>query len=139
MKTNSIGKSFTIEKILKIDFQNFHISWNVSKSISRTFLGSLHNETSSNTHFMKCSERNISQCILAYKIRISQYWYSYKISSVLRSQDVWKIVSTSPFLKKNNWKLKEATGSCSVKKVFWGMLLLWNLRCSGHTDKISCS
>ena len=44
MKTNSIGKSFTIEKILKIDFQNFHISWNVSKSISRTFLRSLHNE-----------------------------------------------------------------------------------------------
>ena len=31
-----------IEKILKIDFQNFYISWNVSKS---TFLGSLHNET----------------------------------------------------------------------------------------------
>ena len=45
MKTNSIGKSFTIEKILKIDFQNFHISWEASKSISWTFISSLHNET----------------------------------------------------------------------------------------------
>ena len=45
MKTNSIGKSFTIEEILKINFQNFHISWKGSKSISWTFLGSLHNET----------------------------------------------------------------------------------------------
>ena len=34
-----------IEKILKIDFQNVYISWNVSKSIPWTFLGSLHNET----------------------------------------------------------------------------------------------
>ena len=34
-----------MEQILKIDFQNFHISWNVSKSMSWTFLGSLHNET----------------------------------------------------------------------------------------------
>ena len=34
-----------IEKILKIDFQNFYISRNVWKSISWTFLGSLHNET----------------------------------------------------------------------------------------------
>ena len=42
MEANSIVKSFMIEKILKIDFQNFYISWNVSKS---TFLGSLHNET----------------------------------------------------------------------------------------------
>ena len=32
-------------KILKIDFQNFFISWNVSKIISWTFLGSLNNET----------------------------------------------------------------------------------------------
>ena len=32
MKTNSIGKSFTIEKILKIDFQDFHISWKASKN-----------------------------------------------------------------------------------------------------------
>ena len=44
MKTNSIGNSFTIEKILKIYFQNFHISWKASKSISWKFLGSLHNE-----------------------------------------------------------------------------------------------
>ena len=35
MKTNSI----------EIDFQNFYISWKGSKSISWTFLGSLHNET----------------------------------------------------------------------------------------------
>ena len=45
MKTNSIGKSFTIEKIPKIDFQNFHISWKSSKSKSWTFVGSLHSET----------------------------------------------------------------------------------------------
>ena len=45
MKTNSIEKSFTIEKILKIDFQNFHISWKASKSISWIFIGSLHDET----------------------------------------------------------------------------------------------
>ena len=38
MKTNSIEKSFTIEKILKIDFQNFHISWKASKSITWTVL-----------------------------------------------------------------------------------------------------
>ena len=42
MKTNSIGKSFTIEKILKIGFQNFLISWKASKYMSWTFLGSLH-------------------------------------------------------------------------------------------------
>ena len=45
MKTNAIEKSFTIDKILKIDFQNFHISWKGSKSISWAFLGSLHHET----------------------------------------------------------------------------------------------
>ena len=45
MKTNSLGKFFTIEQILKIDFQNFHNSWKASKGISWTFIGSLHNET----------------------------------------------------------------------------------------------
>ena len=45
MKTNSIGKSFTIEKILKIDFLNFHISWKAWKIISWIFIGSLQNET----------------------------------------------------------------------------------------------
>ena len=66
METNSAGKSFTIEKILKINFQNFHISWKASKDISWTFLGSLHKETLSwNTYFMKYSKRNILQCILA--------------------------------------------------------------------------
>ena len=45
MKTNSIGKFFTIEKVLKIDIQNFHISWKASKNMSGTFLGRLHNET----------------------------------------------------------------------------------------------
>ena len=34
-----------VEKIPKIDFQNFHFSWKGSKSISETFIGSLHNET----------------------------------------------------------------------------------------------
>ena len=45
MKTNSIEKSFTIAKILKIDFQNFDISWKGSKSVSLTFFCSLYNET----------------------------------------------------------------------------------------------
>ena len=45
MKTNPIGKSFTIDKVLKIDFQNFYISLKASKSMKGTFLGSLHNET----------------------------------------------------------------------------------------------
>ena len=45
MKTNSTEKSFILEKILKIDFQNFDISWKGLKSISWTFLGSLHSET----------------------------------------------------------------------------------------------
>ena len=40
MKTNSIGKSFTIEKSFM-----FHVSWKVSKSKSCAFLGSLHDET----------------------------------------------------------------------------------------------
>ena len=48
------------------NLQNFHISWKDSKSISWTFLGSLRSELSWNTHFMKCSERNISRCILAF-------------------------------------------------------------------------
>ena len=38
-------KAFHVEKILKIDFQNFHVSWKVSKSKSCAFLGSLHDET----------------------------------------------------------------------------------------------
>ena len=42
IKHENKGKSFTIEKILKIGFQNFHISWKASKGI---FIGSLHNET----------------------------------------------------------------------------------------------
>ena len=45
MKTNSIRKSLTIEKILKIDFKNSHISLKALKSISWAFIGSLHNET----------------------------------------------------------------------------------------------
>ena len=43
MKTNSIGKSFTI---VKIDFQNFHISCKASAIyIMDISFGSLHNET----------------------------------------------------------------------------------------------
>ena len=45
MITNSMKKSFTNKKILKIDFQNFYVSWKAAKSISRTFIGSLRNET----------------------------------------------------------------------------------------------
>ena len=45
MKTSSIEKSFAIEKILTIDFQDFDISSNASKRISWTFFGSLHDET----------------------------------------------------------------------------------------------
>ena len=38
MKRKSREKSFTIEKIPKIDFHNFQISWKASKSISWTFI-----------------------------------------------------------------------------------------------------
>ena len=67
MKTNSTGKSFTIEKILKIDVQNFGVSGDVSKSISQTFLGSLQDETIVKHVFHEIFERNISQCILVFK------------------------------------------------------------------------
>ena len=48
MKRRSIEKSFTRKKLLKIGFQNFHVSWNAIKSISRTFYGSLHDEINAN-------------------------------------------------------------------------------------------
>ena len=35
------------------------------------------------------------------------------------------------FFKENTYHLKEATGSCSVKKVFQDVFLPRNLRCSG--------
>ena len=46
--------------------------------------------------------------------------------------------------KKDNWQLKAVTGSCSVKKVFWGVFLPRNMGVldsskSGLTDKIRCS
>ena len=41
MKLNSIEKSFTNNKILKIDF---HVSLMTIKSVSRTFCGSIRNE-----------------------------------------------------------------------------------------------
>ena len=50
-----------IEKILKIDFQNFHIQKVYHEHFSQVYTMKL----SPNTYFMKCSERNISQCILA--------------------------------------------------------------------------
>ena len=37
-------KSFANKKILKIDFQNYHVSRKAIKSIKKTFCGSLHNE-----------------------------------------------------------------------------------------------
>ena len=40
MKTDLIEKYFAIQKILKINFQNFDISWKGSKSISWIFLDS---------------------------------------------------------------------------------------------------
>ena len=45
METNSIVKSFMIENSENRFSEFLYISWNVSKSISWTFLGSLHNET----------------------------------------------------------------------------------------------
>ena len=46
--------------------------------------------------------------------------------------------------RKNNWHLKVAPGSCSLKRVFWGTffcLEIWGVldsTKSGHTDKIRC-
>ena len=79
MKTNSIRKSFTIQKILKIDFQNF--------CISEMLLNVYHEHLSAvytikllwNTYFMKCSERNISQYILALKQSGFCTTYSFEI------------------------------------------------------------
>ena len=45
MKTNSKENSFTNKKILKIDFQNFHVAWRTTKSISQIFFATLHDET----------------------------------------------------------------------------------------------
>ena len=79
METNLIWKSFTIDKILNIDFQNFDISWNALKSILWTFLGSLHDEKLSwNAYFMKCFEKNVSQCILA----LSLFLMKFQISNI---------------------------------------------------------
>ena len=91
MKTNSIEKSFTIEKILKINFPTFHISWKPSKSKSWNFSVVYTMKLSWNTHFMKCSERNISWCILAFR----------------QESKILKVPHTSLNLNtdKNHWKL----------------------------------
>ena len=65
MKIHSIEKSFTNKNILKIDIQNFHSSWKATKI--RHFSVVYTMKLSSNAYFIKCSERNISQCILALK------------------------------------------------------------------------
>ena len=52
-------------------------------------------------------------------------------ASVSSAEEVYKTVPVFfPFLK-NNWNLTEATGSCSVKKMFWGVFLPGNLSRSG--------
>ena len=55
-----------------------------------------------------------------------QFWCNHKISSVLRSGEVWKIVSVFPFFKKitDIWKLlcKKRVLRCAFAKefeVFW--------------------
>ena len=44
MKKNSIEKSFTNNEILKIVFQNYHVSLKAIKSTLRTFCGNLQNK-----------------------------------------------------------------------------------------------
>ena len=73
-------KSFMIEKLLKIDFQNFHISWKASKSISWTFLSSLHNETILPLENVTCWDGKV--CLL----RQETYLFSRFSSSVLNER-----------------------------------------------------
>ena len=56
MKQNSIEKSFTNKKILKIGFRTFHVSRKSIKIISRTFCG-LHNL---GLHFDLCENESHS-------------------------------------------------------------------------------
>ena len=88
MKTNSMGKSFTIEKILKIDFQNFHVSWKASKVHHEHFSVVYTIKLSRNTYFIKCSEKNISQCILAYRVFLKKS----KTSTLMRKKICTSIV-----------------------------------------------
>ena len=46
-------------------YQNFHSSWKATKIRHFSIVYTM--KLSSNTYFIKCSERNISQCILALK------------------------------------------------------------------------
>ena len=79
METNSVVKSFMIEKILKIDIQNFYISWNVSKSISWTFVGSLHIGTIVKYAFHEIVWKKYFTGILAFAHVNSMEWkYSRK-------------------------------------------------------------
>ena len=76
MKTNSIEKSFTIEKILKIDFQKIFIFHERDQKVYHEYLFVVYTKKLSwNTYFMKCSERNISQRILVlrnYKLQCQE-------------------------------------------------------------------
>ena len=53
METNSLVKSFMIEKILKIDFQNFYIYEMPQNVYLEHFSVVYTTKLSSNTHFMK--------------------------------------------------------------------------------------
>ena len=93
MKTNSIGKSFMIEKILKID-----ISWNASKSISWTFLGNLRNETIMIYVFHQILWKKY---FTVYpRLKSINSWYSSRVKSMIF---YWVI------LRKKQWVAKHAT------------------------------
>ena len=103
MKTDSIGKSFTK---VKIDFRIFIFHERLQK-VCHEYLSVVYTmKLSWNTHFMKCSERNISQCILAFRkiILISkfvshnlvnkQWQYTYcPISQEVKAIRQWNLVS----------------------------------------------
>ena len=107
IKTNLIEKSLKIWKILKIDFQNFHTSSKASKSTSQTFLGSLHNKISCNTYFMKYSERDISQCILALRNP-----KKHVAVQNLSTYDAWKYIRKQS--KNNKLKIKLQHGMMNL-------------------------
>ena len=67
MKSNSIEKSFKKNKMLKIDFQNYQLSWTAKKVFHEHFAVVYTVKLTWNDHFIEWSERNISQCILAFK------------------------------------------------------------------------
>ena len=113
--------SFVINDVYKSLKENVSITWKQAKWFSYFILQNL-----------KDTEDRLEQFF-------SKLWMKTILTILMQLQDFKRIKHRGgikncfcffPFLK-NNWNLTEATGSCSVKKVFWGVFLPGNLRRSG--------